>query len=83
MAKANYRVVKNTLLVVDVGPWDKHMTITNDAEAVVAELLAAGVIGPDQRVLYVDSDRQLSVLVVKNGAFAGFAPPRLLPEGDL
>lgn len=74
--KANYRMVGNTpelIILQDVGPWDKYITITNAAEAVVAEIEKTYGIG-SRRVFYYDSDNELTELVVKDGRFAGFAP---------
>lgn len=74
--EANYQVVESTderIVLRDVGPWDRYMTITNAAESVVAGL---GDIG-NRRVFYYDSEGELTELVVKNGQFAGFAPGRI------
>jgi len=41
MSDANYTMIAETgdyVIIQDVGPWDKHKTVTNDADAVVAEL---------------------------------------------
>ena len=70
---ANYRVEYDGpegLVLRDLGPWERHLTVTNDAEGVVArvrELLG------DRRLFYIDSDGQLDELLVKDGQFAGFA----------
>jgi hypothetical protein len=76
MRTANYSVVVDVadrLVIRDDGPWDKHPTVTNDAENVVAEL-APRLNG--RRLLYFDSERDLGELLVKDGKFAGFAPAR-------
>ena len=73
MREANYKVIESTderIVLLDIGPWDRYMTITNAAESVVADL---GDIG-SRRVFYYDSDSELTELLVKNGRFAGFAP---------
>ena len=71
-AKANYIVVFTDDVEVrlrDIGPWDKHLTITNDAERVVEELS----VPLNGRVLrYYDSDGEVSELLVHDGKFAGF-----------
>ena len=70
---ANYVVVEDTpevLCIRDVGPWDVHFTVTNDAERVVASL--APVLG-SRRLEYYDSDGSRDRLLVKDGEFAGFA----------
>ena len=73
-ARANYRIVEDkpdVLVIEDVGPWNRHPSITNDAEAVV-EALAPQLKG--RRLEYYDSEGQRDQLLVKDGRFAGFAP---------
>jgi len=60
------------LVIRDVGPWDQHPSVTNDAEAVVQHLLQTGELRPGERLLYYDSEGDLSELLIENGAFAGF-----------
>jgi hypothetical protein len=72
--RAKYTIVAqyaDRLIIRDVGPWDKHMTVTNDAENVVKELakLLNG-----RMLLYIDSEGELGRLHVRDGKFAGFAP---------
>ena len=73
--KANYELVEQTekhVLIRDVGPWDKFLTVTNAAEEVVSELapMLAG-----RRLEYIDSEGERAVLLVsKDGKFAGFDP---------
>ena len=62
------------LLIRDLGPWDKHMSITNGAEDVVRRLVAAGRLPEGRRLFYYDSEGQLDEILVKDGKFAGFAP---------
>lgn len=72
--RANYEIVEDTpevLCLEDMGPWDKFLTVTNDADHVVEELLP--VLG-NRRLEYYDSDGQRDQLLVKDGKFAGFAP---------
>lgn len=57
------------IIIRDLGPWDKHLTVTNDAENVIRRLNPA----PKQRVFY-DSMGQLDELVHENHAFVRFAP---------
>lgn len=77
---ANFVVLEDSftgdqpLVIKDVGPWDRHPTITNDAEHVVQVLLASFTLQPGQRLLYYDSEGQLAELLIKDGRFAGFAP---------
>lgn len=72
--KPNYAIVEETLgcvLIRDLGPWDRHMTVTNGAEEVVVELahLLRG-----RRLEYYDSDGDRDQILVRDGRFAGFAP---------
>lgn len=84
---ARYEVVRETpvLVIRDVGPWDEHMTVTNGAEGVVADLVARSLAKAYDRVLYFDSEGVLDVLVVSAGRFAGFrvasAEERAYAEG--
>jgi hypothetical protein len=74
MRAANFRVVRSTMeymLIEDMGPWDQHPTVTNDAENVIRRLLP-GLHG--RSIYYLDSEGSLGELVVCAGRFAGFAP---------
>lgn len=74
MARALYTVtddLPDRLVIRDIGHDRGKMTVTNDAEAVVAEL-APQLRG--RRLLYFDSMDVLDELVVVDGQFAGFAP---------
>lgn len=51
-----------------------NRSVTNDADNVVADLVAAGRLPSDRRLFYYDSEGQLDELLVKDGRFAGFAP---------
>lgn len=83
MKHANYVIVADdplstgALVIRDVGPWDRHPTITNDAEHVVEELSAAGKLPPGRRLYYYDSEDQLDELLIAHARFAGFAPGAL------
>lgn len=73
-ARARFHVVRVTAEAVtihDDGPWDRHPTVTNDADNVV-RALADALRG--RRLFYYDSDGRLDEILVRNGAFAGFAP---------
>lgn len=82
MREANYRVVQEAvdgkpLILRDIGPWDRYMTITNAAEWVVEDCIKRCLLAPNgTRLLYYDSENELSELKVKDGYFAGFAFPR-------
>ncbi len=74
MAHANFKIVvegPDGMILKDVGPWDQHPTITNDPEWVVDQIASRL---NDRVLLYLDSDGDLSQLVVKDGKFAGFQP---------
>ncbi len=78
--KPNYVIVEDDflqqrpLVIRDMGPWDKHRTVTNGAEHVVEELVNQGKLPDGRRLLYYDSDDVLDEIVVKDGKFAGFKP---------
>jgi len=78
MNRANYLIERNDLrrplLIRDVGPWDKHPTITNDAEAVVEDLVAKGVLPEGRELRYIDSEGREDILLHRGGHFIGFAP---------
>jgi hypothetical protein len=74
MSKTNYRVnrvTKEYIVLEDLGPWNRYMTITNAAEDVVAEMLARL---NGRRLYYYDSEGELTQLLITNGKFTGFAP---------
>jgi len=48
-------------------------TVTNDAERVVRQLVAGGLLPPGRRLAYYDSEGDYSELLVAGGQFAGFA----------
>ncbi len=77
--RANYRIldrnhIHGAVVLEDLGPWERHLTITNDAENVVRELVGRGQLPSSMRLLYYDSDGDLTEILVTDGAFAGFAP---------
>lgn len=75
MTHANYYVQKETettVILVDLGPWDQHKTITNDAEFVVEELTKGKILAPQKRLLYYDSSNQLDEILHEDGKFKGF-----------
>lgn len=65
--------LSKALVIRDVGPWDKFMSVTNGAEEVVEELYASGHLYDGRRLLYYDSENQLDEIRHKNGKFTGFA----------
>lgn len=75
MRHANWTIVNSDdkqITIMDMGPWDVHPTITNDAEWVVLQMVAFGLSG--RRLYYVDSEGQKDELRVADGRFAGFGP---------
>ena len=62
------------VIIKDVGPWNKHRSVTNGAEEVVETLKHMGFLQKNQRILYYDSAGCLDELLVKDGVFAGFKP---------
>lgn len=61
----------NFVFVVDAN--DGGRSMTNDAEAVVAEI--AGEFGPQCRLIYRDTERRWDEMRIgPDGQFAGFAP---------
>lgn len=83
---ANYTVVEQTpeaVVLRDLGPWDQYMTVTNDAEHVVEELVRQRILQPGaQRLFYYDSEGQLDEIIVNRGRFGGFRPATRLPHPD-
>ena len=77
---ANFEIVPQgddvTVLVIrDLGPWDVHLTISNDAEWVVTWLHDGGLLAGVKTLLYYDSEGKIDELrFSKGGIFQGFAP---------
>jgi len=79
MKKSNYRIVSEyPLKIEDLGPWDEYMSVTNDIENVVKELLADNKIGQNGFFTYIDSEGNSDLVFVLKGKFSQFAP---IPEG--
>jgi hypothetical protein len=73
MNSAKFEVVRSdneTVVLRDVGPWSEHPTVTNDAEQVVESL---GRWVGNRRLLYYDSDGELTELKHEGARFTGFA----------
>jgi hypothetical protein len=61
------------ILIRDLGPWDQYPTVTNNTEAVVAELVVAYGEDLAGRELHaIDSSGDTDQLIVENGKFVGF-----------
>jgi len=71
---ANFSIVQETvgyILIRDEGPWDQHLTVTNDAEGVVIRLQSRL---NGRRLFCIDSYGETDELKVDNmGRFGGFA----------
>lgn len=59
------------LVIRDTGR-DTDMSVTNDAENVVARLVAEGCLPPGRRLEYYDSEGVRDELLVRDGKFSGF-----------
>lgn len=83
-SRANFRYVAvdnfldDVVIIRDVGPWDKHKTVTNDAEDVVRRIMAE--YPKTKRIFYYDSNGDKDELKIEGGKFAGFAPVIPLKE---
>ncbi len=78
-ATYGYTVHGAYVLVVDQ---DQGMSVTNDAEHVIADLSRARVLA-GRRVLYRDTDKHWDeMLVAADGAFAGFALIGAMSPGE-
>ena len=65
-SRANYNIEvqefveaigKRRVVIRDLGPWDQHPTVTNDADAVVHDLTSvAKIVDGDTQLLYYDSE---------------------------
>ena len=69
--RASFNVVRTTDEIVFLVDNDGLMSITNDAEAVVAYVNA---LHPEKRIIYKDTTGQWDELKHTNGRFDGFAP---------
>jgi len=77
--RANYEVInenKDSVIIKDIGPWDKYQTITNNAEGVVEELSYNNnrLLSPlgNRHIYYIDSSGVTDELLHRNGRFVGF-----------
>jgi hypothetical protein len=72
---ANFRISHRnpaSIDIIDVGPWDKYFTVTNDAEHVIETLIMTWGLTADQRVFCVDSDNSYGELCHDGKEFTGF-----------
>jgi len=67
---ANFRIERkhafgsDIVLLRDLGPWDRHPTITNDAQWVM-QTVAYMLVAPRKRLLYYDSAGELTELLLE------------------
>ena len=75
---ANFEIIENIpgspLIIRDIGPWNKVLSVTNDAERVVEKLVTSGFLDNNRRLFCYDSENELDELAIKDGKFAGFLP---------
>lgn len=69
--RATYQVVTITGTLVTIKDLDGRVSVTNDAEAVVAEVLQDY---PGRKIHYYDTDGNLDELCHDGTKFTGFAP---------
>jgi len=71
-----YEVVLSTkekVVIHDIGPWDRHLSVTNGAEQVVSQLYESGQVRT-QRLFYVDTEGEPGELNHDGkGTFLGFS----------
>ncbi len=76
--RSNYEIIEDQpgkpLVIRDLGPWHLFLSVTNDAENVVAELFMKGKLYGSRRLFYFDSDGIKDEIVQHDGHFLGFAP---------
>ena len=75
MRAAIYRVIKSSPEIVWILDEDGPLSVTNDAERVVAELFKTY---GDRRIIYRDTDGNWDELQHRGSVFTGFAPAREL-----
>lgn len=73
----NYEIVADSsqsLILRDVGPWDRHPTITNGINQLLPVLIQRGILNNDKRLFYYDSEGDFGELLHRDGEFLGFKP---------
>jgi hypothetical protein len=71
------KIERAYVVIRDIGGTD-CMTVTNDAEAAVAELRKSELLPPGRRLFYYDSLGDLDEIIVNDRGFVGF---KVLPVG--
>lgn len=84
MSHANFEIVSSLpdrVIIRDLGG---AMSVTNDAEWVVSQLVDESFPGPsNRRLFYYDSMGDLDEIVIVLGKFYAFAPGELADRGDI
>ena len=70
-------LTEQIVCIRDIGPWERHLTVTNDAERVVRKLVEDRILPEGWRLYYFDSDSNLDEILIKNGKFYDF---RIIPS---
>lgn len=70
--RCSFEIVYRDQHLVRVRDIDGPVSVTNDAEAVVAHLVKTGVIQADMRLEYYDSDGNLDEIRFDQSGFVGF-----------
>ncbi|MCC7202419.1 MAG: hypothetical protein IT393_07160 [Nitrospirae bacterium] len=78
MRDAQYGIIDfmsspDQLVIIDIGPWHIHSTITNSVELVVDRLVSQCLLPAGRRLFYYDSEGELAEILIRDGMFAGFA----------
>lgn len=71
--RAQFRVIGRTHDRLWIEDLDGPVSVTNDAEAVVENLIKFSGAG-DKRIFYIDTDRQIDELVHDGTKFVDFKP---------
>lgn len=61
------------IILKDLGPWEHHKTITNDAEYVLDTLFEASFMSATTRVFYFDSYGRQGEILHNDGVLLGFS----------
>jgi len=73
-----HSALDNRIVLTDLGPWDRYPTLTNGIDEVIGQLSKIGMLRLDTRLLYYDSEKELTEVVrdPDTGAFVGFRAVR-------
>ena len=67
-----YKVIQHFILIIDLNLG--RMSVTNDAENVIAEIVREGFLVDNKYVMYRDSEGNYDRIRTKNERFSGFGP---------